>query len=268
MKYPDTWIEEPVFDSGEVSKRASDRSSMTSAVPKTWDAGAAAAVAEFLANRTITRPTQEEQRASDVRANERGQGRKHIANVMKGWASHRAARALPTKAEVEAMEAGCGTWAVNGDRSLKEKGDTKVAFPKALKIPEPVSLSGAPILTPGRCANCGEPIPPKMREKGARCCCKNCSQTYRRRRKAMTEANRVFAPQPAKVEAKPTVERDLTPVEYFEDMLKKEEWDEYWDAQEAEDAQSAKREAESDAMLEALSKRVPKPICSRRNEAP
>lgn len=156
MKYPDTWIEEPVFDSGEVSKRASDRSSMTSAVPKARDAGAAAAVAEFLANRTITRPTAKQQRACDVAANDRKQGRKHIEAVMAGWSSHRAARALPNTAEIAALEAGCGTWAVTGDLPLGESGDTAVSFPKAIKDADPVSMPPSePIVIPGRCAECG-----------------------------------------------------------------------------------------------------------------
>jgi hypothetical protein len=265
MKYPQTWVEEPIFDSGEVSKRASDRSSLTSAVPKTRDAAVTAAVAEFLANRTITRPTPKEQRASENIRNKRKQGRKHIKAVMTGWSAHQAARALPTLAEVMALEAGCGTWARNGDRSLKEPGDTKVTF----KNPDPV-LSGAPIIIPGRCANCGKPIPPKMREKGAQCCCRNCAQTHRRRRQAKIEANRVFLPMPAKVETIrhiPKHEHDLTPAELFEEMISGEKWDQYYADQKAEEEEWERRKAQSEAALEALSKRVPKPIYTRRNEA-
>jgi hypothetical protein len=189
MKYPDTWVETPIFDAGKVSKATSDRSAMVSAVPK--ERADTDAIREFLTSRGITRPTAEQQRACDVAANKRNQGRKDIEAVMAGWSSHRAARAMPSLAEIEALAAGCGMWGT-GDRPLGEKGDTKVSFPKVRKEIAPVfTLPVEPIVIPGRCAECGGVIPPKMKA-GTKFCCKDHEQTNRRSRNAKILAGLAF----------------------------------------------------------------------------
>ncbi len=260
MKYPETWVETPIFDAGKISKATSDRSAMTSAVSKSR--ADAESIRAFLLEHGVTRPTAEQQRACDVAANKRKQGRKHVEAVMAGWASHRAARALPSKAEVEALEARCENWSVSPS-SLNERGDAKVSFPETKETPEYVFKPHAePIVIPGRCANidCSNPIPPRMKEKGAKCCCKNCAQTVRRKRNALILADRVFAPKAPK----PATVEHLTPAEYFENLVEVADFHAEWDARAAEDAAEAKREAEIDAMLEGLSKRVPLPVYTRR----
>jgi len=195
MKPPQPWIEEPIFDAGEIAKMPSEYSlsSMVGALPKKRDDADAAAVKEFLATR-IVRPTAKEQRASEVRANKRGQGRKDIEKVMSGWSSHRAARAMPNKAEIEAMEAGCGTWAVTADRPLNEPGDTPVSFPKVEEIPEYVFAPPVvPIVIPGRCAHvdCGKAIPRGIR-LGTKFCSDACKSADHRSRNAKIIARLAF----------------------------------------------------------------------------
>jgi hypothetical protein len=291
VRYPQTWVEGPIFDSGAVAKRrdpdvtaavdgflknrpvdnpGSDGSLMTVSNPKPRDPAVTAMVDEFLKNRPITRPTAEERRASLVRANKRKEGPKHIHDVLTGWDSHRAARALPNAAEIQAIEARNGTYTQGGQgMPLGERGDTRVTFPKEVKIPEPVAVTHEPIILPGRCANCAKPIPSKMLARGARFCSKNCAQTHRRRRQAKAEANRVFAPvpvpTPVELERRPTL-CEPTPIEYFQEWLDREKPD-YWAVRKAEDEEEERKKAESEAALEALEKWIPKPVVTRRNEA-
>jgi hypothetical protein len=110
---------------------------------------------------------------------------------MKGWQSHRAARAMPSLAEIEAYAAGCGMWGT-GDRPLAEKGDTKVSFPTAIKELDPVSgPHEEPIVRPGKCAHCGGVIPRKMKA-GTRFCKDACKSADRRSRNAKILAGLAF----------------------------------------------------------------------------